>query len=320
MMKKNFTTLLIFTCCICFGQKMERVIVAHEDPYDLYANIDKDSTTLFYDKLVPKNKPVGVLVILPGSGERIDDVKKQITLHTLAVQKNLLVIFPSINWGTNKHIPEHQFLDTIFKQVVKQYKIPKNKFVIGGFSGGGMVALTYTEKANKYIDSTFIIPKAVFGVDPPLDYDHLWNHCKNDIKRNFSEPAIQEGKWIMESYTRDFGGSPEEFPKNYIKYSIFSYNEKDGGNAKYLKNTPVLLFTEPDVLWQMQNRHRDYYDMNCVDIAAMINFLQLHGNKNAELVVTNNKGRRLNGMRHPHSWSIMNSQRCLDWILKQLNN
>ena len=299
---------------------MERVIVAHEDPYDLYANIDKDSTTLFYDKLVPKNKPVGVLVILPGSGERIDDVKKQITLHTLAVQKNLLVIFPSINWGTNKHIPEHRFLETIFKQVVKQYKIPKNKFVIGGFSGGGMVALTYTEKANKYIDSTFIIPKAVFGVDPPLDYAHLWNHCKNDIERNFSEPAIQEGKWIMESYTRDFGGSPEEFSKNYIKYSIFSYNEKDGGNAKYLKTTPVLLFTEPDVLWQMQNRHRDYYDMNCVDIAAMINFLQLHGNKNAELVVTNNKGRRLNGMRHPHSWSIMNSQRCLDWILKQLNN
>ena len=161
MMQKIFTTLLIFTCGICFGQKTERVIVAQEDPYDLYANIDKDSTTLFYDKLIPKNKPIGVLVILPGSGERIEDVKKQITLHTLAVQKNLLVIFPSINWGTNKHIPEHQFLDTIFKQVVKQYKIPKNKFVIGGFSGGGMVALTYTEKANKYNDSTFIPKKSL---------------------------------------------------------------------------------------------------------------------------------------------------------------
>lgn len=319
-MQKIFTTLLIFTSYICFGQKTERVIVAYEDPYDLYANIDKDSTTLFYDKLVPKNKPVGVLVILPGSGERIDDVKKQITLHTLAVQKNLLVIFPSINWGTNKHIPEHQFLDTIFKQIVKQYKIPKNKFVIGGFSGGGMIALTYTEKANKYNDSTFIKPKAIFGVDPPLDYTHLWNHCRKDIERNFSEPAIQEGKWIMDSYKKEFGGSPEEFPENYVKYSIFSYSEKDGGNAKYLKSTPILLYTEPDVIWQMQNRHRDYYDMNCVDIAAMINLLQLQGNKSAKLVVTNNKGRRLNGMRHPHSWSIMNSQQCLDWILKQLNN
>lgn len=222
--------------------------------------------------------------------------------------------------GTNKHIPEHQFLDTIFKQVVKQYKIPKNKFAIGGFSGGGMVALTYTEKANKYNDSTFIKPKAVFGVDPPLDYAHLWNHCKKDIERNFSEPAIQEGKWIMESYTKEFGGSPDEYRDNYIKYSIFSYSEKDGGNAKYLKSTPILLYTEPDVIWQMQNRQRDYYDMNCVDIAAMINLLQLQGNKNAQLILTINKGRRLNGMRHPHSWSIMNSQQCLDWILKQLND
>lgn len=124
---------------------------------------------------------------------------------------------------------------------------------------------------------------------------------------------------IMDEFIKDFGGSPEEFPENYIKYSIFSYSEKDGGNAKYLKDTPVLLYTEPDIMWQMQNRHRDYYDLNCIDIAAMINLLQLQGNKNAQLVVTHNKGRRLDGMKHPHSWSIMDSQQCLDGILKQLD-
>ena len=317
-MQKIITTLFLLTCLTCLGQKVERIVVANEDPYDLYANFDKDSTTLFYEKIVPKNKPIGVLVILPGSGERLEDVRKQITLHTLAVQQNLLVIFPSINWGTNKHIPEHQFLDTIFKQLVKQYKVPKDKFVIGGFSGGGMVALTYTEKANKYTDSTFIKPKAVFGVDPPLDYAHLWKHCENDIERNVSEAAVMEGKWIIDMYTKEFGGSPDNIKENYIKYSIFSYSEKDGGNAKYLKTIPILLYTEPDIIWQMQNRQRDYYDLNCVDIAAMINFLQIQGNKKAKLVVTNNKGKRLNGMRHPHSWSIMDSQQCLTWIMEQL--
>jgi acetyl esterase/lipase len=317
-MQNIITTLLILTCLSCFGQKVERVVVAHEDPYDLYANFDKDSATLFYEKIVPKSKPIGVLVILPGSGERLEDVRKQITLHSLAVQQNLLVIFPSINWGTNKHVPEHQLLDAIFRQVVKQYEVPKDKFVIGGFSGGGMVALTYTEKANKYTDSTFIKPKAVFGVDPPLDYAHLWKHCEKDIERNVSEAAVMESKWIIDMYTKEFGGSPDAFRENYIKYSIFSYGEKDGGNAKYLKTTPVLLYTEPDIMWQMQNRQRDYYDLNCVDIAAMINFLQIRGNKNAKLVVTENKGRRLDGMRHPHSWSIMDSNQCLSWIMEQL--
>jgi len=318
-MQNIFTICFLLTCYACFGQKTERVVISHEDPYDLYANYDSDSTTLFYEKIVPVSKPIGVLVILPGAGEGIEYVKQQIKLHILAAQKGLLVIFPSINWGTNKHIPEHKLLDTIFNQIIAQYNIPKDRFVLGGFSGGGMLALTYTERANKYPDSSCITPKAVFGVDPPLDYAHLWNHCVKDIERNFSEPAVRESKWIMESYIKEFGGSPEEFRENYVKYSIYSYSEKDGGNARYLVNTPVLLYTEPDIIWQMRNRHRDYYDLNCVDIAAMINLLQLKGNKNAQLVVTNNKGRRPDGSRHPHSWSIMDSQQCLDWVLDQLN-
>jgi len=319
-MQHTITILLVLTCVTCFGQKTEKVIVSTTDPFDLYADIDKDSTTLFYEKLVTVNNPIGVIVILPGSGELIQDVKKQITLHTLAVQNNFLVIFPSINWGTTKHIPEHKLLDTIFKQIVEKHKIPKDKFIIGGFSGGGMLALTYTEKANKSKDSTYLVPRAVFGVDPPLDYAHLWKHCENDIKRNVSGAAVNESKWIMDMYTREFGGSPETFKENYIKYSIFSYSEEDGGNAQYLIKTPVLLYTEPDVMWQMQNRQRDYYDLNCVDIAAMINFLQIKGNGNAKLVITSNKGKRLNGMKHPHSWSIMDSKECLGWILKQLNS
>lgn len=318
-MQRAIALLFILSSLACDRQKTQRIVISNYDPYDLYANIDKDSTTLFYEKILPDNKPIGAIVILPGAGETIEEVKKQITLHKLAVQKNLVVIFPSINWGTNKHIPEHKFLDIIFKQVIEADKIPKDKIVIGGFSGGGMLALTYAEKANKNSDSTFIVPKAIFGVDPPLDFAHLWKHCEKDLERNVSQAAVAEGKWIMDKYTQEFGGAPEHYKENYIKYSIFSYSEKDGGNAKYLKNTPILLYTEPDIMWQMQNRQRDYYDLNCVDIAAMINLLQTQGNKEAKLVVTNNKGRRLNGIRHPHSWSIMDSKQCLDWVMKQLS-
>lgn len=317
-MRNLFIIFFILTCLSCTGQKTERIIVFREDPYDLNANIDKDSTTLFYEKIIPSAKPVGVLVILGGTYDAIPDIKKQITLHTLAAQKNLLVVFPSINYGTTKLHPEYRFLDTIFRQIVKQHKISKDNFVIGGFSGGGMLALSYAERANKFKDSTYIIPKAVFGVDPPVDYAHLWDHCVNDVERNISYMAVQESKAIMEGYNREFGGSPKEYPENYIEYSIYSHSEKDGGNAKYLIKTPVLIYTEPDIMWQMKYRQRDFYDMNCLDQSAMINFLQLHGNKNAELITTYNKGRRLDGTRHPHSWNIMDSQQCLTWIMKQL--
>ena len=317
-MQKILLTIGLLICFSCYGQQTERVVIAKEDPYNLYASNGKDSATLFYEKIIPKGKPAGVLVILPGGGETIEEVKQQISLHTLAVQKNLLVLIPCLNWGTTRREPEHQFLDAMFRQVMEAHQVPKEKVVMGGFSNGGMIALTYAQKAQRERGSTLITPRAVFGVDPPLDYAHLWNHCVKDIERNVSEVAVAEGKWIIENYTKDFGGSPEAFRENYVKYSIYSYSEKDGGNAKYLTRTPVLLYTEPDIMWQMENRSRDYYDLNCVDIAAMINYLKLNGNKDAQLVVTSNKGRRLNGKQHPHSWSIMDSQQCLSWILKQL--
>ncbi len=317
-MKLFLSVILLFYYSITIGQVAEKVIVYNQDPYDLYNFEPTDSTNLFYLKLTPKTQPIGCLVIIPGAGELVEDVMKQITLHNLAVENGLLVIFPSINWGSNRFIEELNFLDTIFKQVVELHKIPKDKFIIGGFSNGGMISLKYAEKSDMDKADKFIIPKAVFALDPPLDLVHLYNHAKRDVERNFSIPAVNEGHWIMNMYKTEFGGTPEEVPNEYIKYSIFSNSEKDGGNAKYLLHTPIRIYTEPDIDWQMKNRHRDFYDLNCTDISAMINLLQLNGNKNAEMIVTYNKGVRLNGTKHPHSWSIMDSADCLTWILKQI--
>jgi hypothetical protein len=312
-------TTFLFLFSLANGQTAEKIIVFKQDPHNLYNFEATDTASLFYLKLVPKIKPIGCLVIMPSSGELVENVMRQITLHKLAVEKGLLVIFPSINWGTNKFMEEHKFLDTIFKQVVQQYKIPKTKFILGGLSSGGMVSLTYTEKANKDKDSTFLAPKAVFALDPPLDVAHLYSHAKRDVERNFSEVAVNEGNWLMDMYRKEFGGTPEEVPSEYIKYSIYSHSEKDGGNAKYLLKTPVRIYTEPGIEWQIKNRHRDLYDLNCTDISAMVNLLQMQGNNKAEIIVTHDKGVRLDGTKHPHSWSIMDSKGCLTWILKQLN-
>ena len=42
------------------------------------------------------------------------------------------------------------------------------------------------------------------------------------------------------------------------------------------------------------------------------------GNKNANVIVSQRKGIRLDGSKNPHSWSIMNSEFCLNWIIKTL--
>jgi hypothetical protein len=50
----------------------------------------------------------------------------------------------------------------------------------------------------------------------------------------------------------------------------------------------------------------------------MINELQRLGNKKAVLVTTTNKGyRKPNNNRHPHSWSIADPVKLINWLVLQ---
>jgi hypothetical protein len=74
-----------------------------------------------------------------------------------------------------------------------------------------------------------------------------------------------------------------------------------------------------DTDWLINQRHRDLYDWNGIDIISMINQLTIMGNTNAKVIVSQGKGVRLDGTKNPHSWSIMDSDVCLKWILDVIN-
>jgi hypothetical protein len=51
----------------------------------------------------------------------------------------------------------------------------------------------------------------------------------------------------------------------------------------------------------------------------MINKLHQLGNDRAEFMNRLGKGYRSNGMRHPHSWSLVEPAECINWIMKSIN-
>jgi hypothetical protein len=318
-MKKRLSMVILLGITFCYGQELEKVTINYTDTNDLYVN-DGDSTSLYYYKIVPKTAIIGALVILPSGGETTEDLLKQITLHQLAVEKGILIIIPSINWGTDTREAEFYFLDKIFNEIVIKHKVSKDNFILGGLSNGGIISLTYAEKAVKNPNKFFLVPKGVFALDTPLDQARFYKYCEREIKRNFSEAGVNEAKWIKSNSDSLYGGSPDKFSEKYIEASIFSFGAKDGGNAKYLKNIPIRMYTDLDVDWLVNNRHRDLYDWNGIDIVAMINQLKVMGNKNANVIISQGKGVRLDGSKNPHSWSIMDSQDCLNWILNLLKN
>lgn len=179
-----------------------------------------------------------------------------------------------------------------------------------------MNAIRYAELSKENADFTSVHPIAVYGIDPPLDLTRLYKSFERTKELNFSEPAVAEANHFLQQYQRQFGGSPDNVPGAYINNSMYSRTEKDGGNAKFLADMPVRIYSDPDIDWHLNERKRDLYDVNVLDQTAFINQLRILGNENAEFINALGKGYRLNGNRHPHSWSIVEPNELIDWIIK----
>jgi len=92
----------------------------------------------------------------------------------------------------------------------------------------------------------------------------------------------------------------------------------DGGNARWLKNTPIRIYVEPAIGRRLEHWDRDVYGCNITDATALLNVLRLLGNKDAELITTSDRGYRPDGSRNPHSWSIVDETELVTWLRKFL--
>jgi len=296
------------------------------DSTEIYIN-DNGSDQLFYYALIPRQTINAVLVLFPSTGETAENVIScNKNLMQQAYNNNILPVVVSVNYNKTLESDQKamQLFDTVFEDLIRKYRVPKDKFILSGLSLGGMNALQYTEMSRnkKYI--TFIKPLAVIGIDPPIDMADLYNGAKKSIIKYEKEGAdlseskkiaLNEDRFIIDNFTKLYGGSPEEFPDKYTEASQFSRNREDGGNAKYLIDVPVRVYCDPDIVWQLKNKSRDYYDLNAANLSAMTNFLMQSGNTRAEFIPAIGKGFRVDGKRHPHSWSIVEPIDCIKWIL-----
>lgn len=295
-----------------YRTRLQRQTLPIPDSTNLYIG-DGASRELFYYAMVPTQTIKGVLVLLPGTWESPEYVlSSNKKLVQMAYEENLAVIVPSLNQRLAMNTHVLNLLNTAFNDAINKYKLPKGKFIIGGFSMGGVMSLRYTEMALQDSTKTAIVPKAVYSVDGPADLEGLY--------RNFSikaegSPPHSEARYGLREFDQSMGGPPDTFHSQYVYYSTYSRSEKDGGNAKYLVNIPVRIYTDVDPNWWMANRHLDMYDMNGLDQSAMILHLNKMGNKRAEFINAFGMGYRIEGNRHPHSWSIVDAAECLKWML-----
>jgi hypothetical protein len=260
----------------------------------------------------PAGPARGLVVLLPYYGSDANEFSSA-ALPKLLAEKNIATMAVSASGYLNDD--DLVTLRELIGDVVRELSIPAGSLAVGGISAGGTGAVRYSEYCISSRCDARSTPVAVFSVDAPLDFEAWWNRETLNLRRGYPNSSLEESQGILGALRSAMGGSPNQARQAYRSRSPFLASERDGGNARLLKNVPLRLYTEPDVGWMIDNMGRDYYTMNAVDQAALILQLRSLGNTEGVLITTTGKGFRPPGTRNPHSWTIVDEPGLADWIV-----
>lgn len=293
----------------CYGQrisspKMEKVYLDEADT-------TKNCYTIIYP---PKLPWTGYLFLVPGFGATAEDVLQQTELPKELAMNGILTIIPTFQDGALSFGVDslsQQTFNRILNDVTSKHKLVDQRFYVGGFSIGGSCAI-------KYAENPTIKPTAIFAIDPPLDFERFYNSAQRDIRLSKNTGANQENVYMVDRLEKETGGNPTTNLADYYELSPYSYTDTTQTAIKKLIDMPIRIYSEPDVNWWINERGSDLTHMNVTECSAMINELNRLGNSNATLITTQNKGfRKPDNRRHPHSWSIVDNDELIQWLLKQ---
>ena len=309
-MAKIFSLFLtVLVSAILYGQKLETT----------YLNL-KDSSTNMYIAVIPEGTPIiAFMFLLDGFGASPTNVLAQTEIPKYAASQGILTILPILETGPlyfGADSVSQLSLNNQIETVITKYHLQGKDFYLGGFSIGGSCAVKYAELAVKNNYQTK--PKAIFAIDPPLDWERFYNSAKRVVKLSIPVQVNGEVTYLIDKIEKEMKGTPETALKNFYNISPYSFSDTLQSAVKRLIKTPVMIISEPDIQWWLSQRGYDYSYMNIIDQAAMINELQRLGNEKAILITTIDKGyRKPDNRRHPHSWSIADPVETIQWLLSQ---
>jgi len=267
-----------------------------------------------YELHTPTNNIRATLILFGGYPESVEDIKREFKILETAIDHNISVLLMNYNkklWlGKN----ELEGLAEQFQNIFETHKLPTDNVYVGGFSSGGNMALLISDFMTR--ENTNLIPKGVFIVDSPIDLAALYNTAQKNIERDSLNATIAESTWLLETLSKEFG-NPNKNISNYEAFSVYTAKTSNIDNIEHLKNTKIRLYTEPDSLWWKEKTMAKYDEMNAYYIKSLYESLNTSEFSNVEYIPTKNKGYRSDGERNPHSWSIIDKENLINWMLNE---
>jgi len=265
-------------------------------------------------ELIRSSKSKVLLIVFPGGGSTSKETKGEFKIVKKATKKGISVLLMNFNRHLWIEKNDSEQLAKMITEAIEKNHLKTESVFIGGMSLGGTVALTLS---NHLLETNASLkPKGVFVVDSPIDLFALYESSQKDVLRaDFSEERLAEPKWIINYFEKEFGGK-DSLLLNIQKVSPFTFKTKNIDNIKNLQNKKLRFYTEPDTLWWKEIRGTNFESTNAFTLQKINKILKNKNWKNITLIQTKNKGYRANEERNPHSWSIVDIDDLINWILE----
>lgn len=254
-----------------------------------------------------------VLILFPCFPCDIEHTKTEATFLKDIEKKGITTLLLNYNQKLFLTESEKEEYSGKLNSIFNENYITKENVFIGGFSSGGNVGLLLSAFLIK--NKMSIQPKGLFVVDSPVDLEQLYNNANKDVAKNTDPDAVEEGKFLTEFFEKSLGKPMENFEK-YKKASPYLISNNSVENIQYLKNIKTRFYCEPDLQWQIQNKNRKFKDLNAFMLKKVNESLINLGSSKTEYIETKNRGVRVNGKKHPHSWNIVEQNELLRWMLE----
>ncbi len=287
-------------------------------PYQKIVLDDADPDYGYYFAIAPEEVK-GTLVLLPGFGQIAESVLVSTDLPEQAYQNGLLtIVFAGRNRMTADSVVQEK-INAVLLDAKERFSLREQGIAMGGFSAGGTVALRYTQVSQQFPERFPFRVRAVFMGDSPVDLYHLWKMQEINLQDTLHAVSAEEAKFLQRELRNTYGATPAEQPELYDALSPFSLEAGRSQHEQWLKDVAVRTYHDVDINWRLKNRNQSVLYRNYVPSSELINRLMLMGNEEAEFIQTFQTGYRRGDVRHPHSWSIIDAEECVQWLLGVLN-
>jgi hypothetical protein len=312
---------LFSLCCfiLCFnslGQKRVNFELQAKGDVSLTSTISIPKINNGYTVWLPDSGVVNGLVVFFHS--RRDTTSDSIINY--ATSKQLAVLYATTDNRVEFFFQNEKMLEIeeYIHKVIETYNIPDSNTLYCGMSLEGTRALKLAKFSKSENSKFHLSPKAIAICDAPLDMVRFHKAMIRAKELKYTPITANEGNWVSGCLESNLGGTPTDTLVAYINYSPYSYSTIGNEYLSVFKSISIRAYTEPDVNWWIDTRRKDYYSMNSLDLAGLVNELKILGNNSAELIITHDKGYYDDGSRHPHNWNIVDEKELIDWFLRTL--